>query len=88
MPLNVPDEEILNPCMSYGDPVGWVSREKLTNNKDKGIPGSNRSVEVNMNDGAAFENFTATASAMMSKSMGYLCLRDVQQRVMERLASC
>ena len=57
VPLNVPDEEILNLCMSYGEPVGWVSREKLTNNKDKGIPGSNRSVEVNMNDGAAFENF-------------------------------
>ena len=57
VPLNVPDEEIINLCMSYGDPVGWVTREKLTNNRDKGMPGSNRSVEVNLNIGASFENY-------------------------------
>ena len=55
--LNVPDEEIINICMSYGEPVGWVSREKLTNAKDRGIQGSNRSVEVNLNIGATFENY-------------------------------
>ena len=57
VPLNVPDEELINLCMCYGEPVGWVSREKLTNFKDKGLPGSNRSVEVNLNKGASFENY-------------------------------
>ena len=57
VPLNVPDEEILNLCMSYGEPVGWVGRERLTNSKDKGVPGSNRSVEVKLNEGASFENY-------------------------------
>ena len=45
VPLNVPDEELVNLCMCYGEPVGWVSREKLTNLKDKGLTGSNRSLE-------------------------------------------
>ena len=57
VPLNVPDEELVNLCMCYGEPVGWVVREKLTNMKDKGLLGSNRSVEVNLNKGASFENY-------------------------------
>ena len=57
VPLNVPDEELINLCMCYGQPRGWVTREKLTNMKDKGRVGSNRTVEVLLNKGAAFENF-------------------------------
>ena len=53
----IPDEEIINLCLVYGQPQGWVTREKLTNNKDKGKIGSNRSVDVLLSEGSAFENF-------------------------------
>ena len=57
VPLNVPDEEIINLCMCYGQPQGWVNREKLMNNKDRGKIGSNRTVDVLLNEGSSFENF-------------------------------
>ena len=57
VPLNVPDEEIINLCMCYGQPQGWVTRERLINIKDKGKTGSNRTVEVLLNEGASFENY-------------------------------
>ena len=57
VPLNVPDEEIINLAMCYGSVEGWVSREKLNNAKDRGMNGSNRTVEVNLNEGASFENY-------------------------------
>ena len=57
VPLNVPDEEIINLSMCYGQPQGWVNREKLFNIKDRGKVGSNRTVEVLLNDGASFENY-------------------------------
>ena len=57
VPLNVPDEELLNLCVCYGDVVEGVQREKLYNNKDKGMLGSNRTVDVILKDGATFENY-------------------------------
>ena len=57
VPLNVPDEEILNLCICYGEVVEEVKREKLCNKKDKGMLGSNRSVDVILRDGASFENY-------------------------------
>jgi hypothetical protein len=57
VPLNVPDEELINLCMCYGQSQGWVTRERLTNNKDRGKIGSNRTVDVLLNEGAAFENY-------------------------------
>ena len=36
VPLNVPDEEVLNLCMCYGQPVGGVKRERCTNQNDRG----------------------------------------------------
>ena len=57
VPLNVPDEELVNLSLCYGQPVGAVRREKLTNLKDKGKVGSNRILDVILNQGSAFENF-------------------------------
>ena len=57
VPLNVPDEEILNLCVFYGQPTGVVKREGCTNPNDKGKVGSNRSVDIILNDGASFVNF-------------------------------
>ena len=55
VPLNIPDE--YNLCLCYGQPMGGVKRERLTNASDRGKVGSNRSVEVILNEGASFENF-------------------------------
>ena len=57
VPLNVPDEELVNLALCYGQPVGEVRRERLTNPKDKGKFGSNRTMDVLLNHGCAFENF-------------------------------
>ena len=48
---------LINLSLCYGQPVGGVKREKLTNPSDKGKVGSNRTVDVILNDGAAFENY-------------------------------
>ena len=57
VPLNVPDEELINLALCYGQPIGGVKREKLTNLKDKGKIGSSRTLDVVLNPGSAFENF-------------------------------
>ena len=58
VPLNVPDEEILNLCLCYGSVTdNTVHYERLFNNKNKGMPVSNRFVQMVLDSGAAFENF-------------------------------
>ena len=57
VPLNVPDEELINLCLCYGQPVGKVRRERCTNQNDRGKLGSNRTVDVVLNSGASFENY-------------------------------
>ena len=57
VPLNVPDEELINLSLCYGQPVGAVRREKLSSLKDRGKFGSNRTLDVILNPGAAFENY-------------------------------
>ena len=57
VPLNVPDEEILNLAICYGNIQGTVKHEKLFNHKDRNHSGSNRSIEIVLNKGASFENF-------------------------------
>ena len=56
VPLNVPDEELVNLALCYGQPVGKVKRERLTNSKDKGKMGSISSLDVLLNPGYTFEN--------------------------------
>ena len=57
VPLNVPDEEILNLCNSYGKPVSKVSYEKLNNIRGQMLTGSTRFVDVELNQGVSFENY-------------------------------
>ena len=57
IPLNVPDEEIMNLAVCYGRVEGIVKHEKLFNDKDRGKVGSNRSLEIVLNKGASFENY-------------------------------
>ena len=58
VPLNVPDEEILNLCLCYGTVLdNKVNQEKMFNTRNKGMPGSNRSVEMVLDRGAALENY-------------------------------
>ena len=57
VPLNVPDEELINLCLCYGQPTSKVKRERCTNQNDIGKLGSNRTVDVVLNAGASFENY-------------------------------
>ena len=58
VPLNVPDEEIIYLCWSYGVPLdNKVHWEVLTNRKNKGMVGSTRYVDMQLKKGAAFENY-------------------------------
>ena len=58
VPLNVPDEEILHLCDCYGTPLeNKVHYETLTNNKNMGMTGSTRYVDVVLRAGASFENY-------------------------------
>ena len=58
VPLNVPDEEIIHLCKSYGVPLdNKVNWEVLTNNKNRGMVGSTRYVDMELAKGAAFENY-------------------------------
>ena len=58
VPLNIPDEEILHLCETYGKAVdNIVHYEKLTNMKNRGMSGGNRFVDVEMFTGASMFNF-------------------------------
>ena len=58
VPLNIPDEEILHLCETYGKPVDFIVHyEKLTNRKNKGMVGGTRFVDVEMFSGASMFNF-------------------------------
>ena len=58
VPLNVPDEEILNLCFCYGTVIGnAVHYEKMFNTRSRGMTGSNRFVEMILDSGATLENY-------------------------------
>ena len=58
VPLNIPDEEIIHLCETYGKPLdNRVHYEKLNNLKNKGMAGGTRFVEVEMFPGASMFNF-------------------------------
>ena len=57
VPFNIPDEEIINLCECYGEPINnQVSYEKASSNT-RGVAGSVRYVEMNMVPGKQFENY-------------------------------
>ena len=54
VPLNVPNEEILQLCNSYGKPLdNKVYFETLTNQRNKGMRGSTRFVDIELKKGPA-----------------------------------
>ena len=58
VPLNIPDEELLHLCSCYGKPVDDIVHvEKLTNVRNKGMLGSTRWVEMELERGVSMENF-------------------------------
>ena len=58
VPLNVPDEEIINLCLTYGKPVeNRVLYERLSNPKNKGHTGSTRFVDMELHEGMTFNNY-------------------------------
>ena len=57
VPLNVPDEEILTLCAAYGKPVSCVQYEHLHNIRGRGLTGSTRYVDMELEKGQSFENF-------------------------------
>ena len=58
VPLNVPDEEIIHLCLSYGSPVdNKVQYEVLRNSRNKGHTGSTRFVDMELCEGSSFNNY-------------------------------
>ena len=58
VPLNVPDEEIIHLCLSYGRPVdNKVQYEVLRNSRNKGHTGSTRFVDMELSEGSSFNNY-------------------------------
>ena len=58
VPLNVPDEEIIHLCLHYGKPVeNKVQVEKMTNIKNRGMPGSTRYVDMEIEKEKYFNNY-------------------------------
>ena len=58
VPLNVPDEEILTLCAAYGKTMdNTVHYERLNNIKGRGLTGSTRYVDMELDQGKTFENF-------------------------------
>jgi hypothetical protein len=57
VPFNIPDEEIINLCECYGEPVNnSVTYEKPSKNS-RGVSGSARNVKTKLKQGKQFENF-------------------------------
>ena len=58
VPLNVPDEEILTLCACYGKSVdSTVHYERLNNIRGRGLTGSTRYVDIELEEGKTFENY-------------------------------
>jgi hypothetical protein len=58
VPFSVPDEEIIELCKCYGNPVNnKVHFEKLNNSRNRGMMGSTRWVEVEFKAGVSMNNF-------------------------------
>ena len=58
VPINVPNEEIIHLCWSYGKPLdNKVYYETLTNTRNKGMRGSTRFVDIELKKGASLMNY-------------------------------
>ena len=58
VPLNIPDEEIVQLVETYGKPVDFtVHYERLNNYKNRGMVGGTRFMDVELFPGASMNNF-------------------------------
>ena len=58
VPLNVPNEELIHLCKSYGNPLdNKVYFETLSNSRNKGMKGSTRYVDIELKKGASMMNY-------------------------------
>ena len=58
VPINVPNEEILHVCKSYGTPYdNKVYYETLTNSRNKGMQGSTRFVDMELKKNVSMMNY-------------------------------
>ena len=58
VPFNVPDEEIIQLCKAYGNPLyNKVNYERMFNSRNKGMMGATRWVEMDMKQGVVMKNF-------------------------------
>ena len=57
VPFNIPDEEIINLCECYGEPINNIVQYEKASKATRGVPGSTRFVEMKMLPGKQFENF-------------------------------
>ena len=48
VPFNIPDEEIINLCKCYGEPVDNLVQYDMPSKATRGVPGSTRFVEMKM----------------------------------------
>ena len=58
VPLNIPDEEIIHLCECYGKPVDYIVHyEKLFNDKNRGMQGGTRYIDIELFQGASMNNY-------------------------------
>jgi hypothetical protein len=57
LPFNIPDEEVINLCKCYGEPLNNKVSYDKPSKATRGVPGSSRRVEMKMKPGKQFENF-------------------------------
>ena len=57
VPFNIPDEEIVNLCECYGEPINNAVHYDKPNRATRGVPGSTRYVDMKILPGKQFENF-------------------------------
>ena len=63
VPFNIPDEEIINLCKVYGEPLKNKVHYERPSRNTRGIHGSTRSVEMKLTPGKQFENYYWTKAA-------------------------
>ena len=57
VPFNIPDEEIVNLCECYGEPIDNAVHYDKPSRATRGVPGSTRFVDMKILPGKQFENF-------------------------------
>ena len=57
VPFNIPDEELINLCECYGEPVNNFVQYEKPSKSTRGVHGSSRYVEMKMIPGKQFENY-------------------------------